>query len=231
MKISRTYYGVLAIFCVFVICFGIASAAGITQSPGQLTREKGQMHPGFDLKNTSAQQEMLSRLAQQGTDVTGLKAAFASGNMADVKTWMDNNRPVQPGRPEGAGHPGFDLTNVTCQQEMLSRFAQQGTDVTGLKAAFASGNMADVKTWMDNNRPVQSGRPEGAGHSGFDLTNVTKQQEMISRLAQQGTDVTGLKAAFASGNMTDVKTWLDANRPTHPGGQPNHRQQDTTSSS
>ena len=97
MKISRTYYGVLAIFCVFVICFGIASAAGTTQSPGHVTREKGQMHPGFDLKNTSVQQEMLSRFEQQGTDVTGLKAAFASGNMADVKTWLDANRPAHPG--------------------------------------------------------------------------------------------------------------------------------------
>jgi nucleoside diphosphate kinase len=106
---------------------------------------------------------------------------------------------------------------------MLSRFEQQGTDVTGLKAAFASGKMADVKTWMENNRPAQSGRPEGSGHPGFDLTNVTRQQEMLSRFEQQGTDVTGLKAAFASGNMTDVKTWLDANRPAHPGWQPHPR--------
>jgi hypothetical protein len=175
---------------------------------------------------------MLSRLEQQGTDVTGLKAAFASGTMTDVKTWMENNRPAQSGRPQGSKHSGFDLTNVTRQQEMLSRFEQQGTDVTGLKAAFASGNMADVKTWMDANcKDRAPGFSEKSGHPGFDLTNVTRQQEMLSRFEQQGTDVTGLKAAFASGNMTDVKTWLDANRPTHPGWQPHPRQQDTPSSS
>jgi hypothetical protein len=53
MSTSGTFFGILAIFCVFAICLGIASAADTTQSPGQFTREKGQMHPGFDLTNTS----------------------------------------------------------------------------------------------------------------------------------------------------------------------------------
>jgi len=225
------YYGIIAVFCVIAIGIGMANAMDLTQSPGHIPHGKGQVHPGFDLTNVTQQQEMISRFEQQGTDVSGLKAAFESGDMTAVKTWLDANRPARSDMPERSARPGFDLTNTTLQQEMISRFEQKGTDVTGLKAAFASGNMTDVKTWLDANRPAHYGKPEQPAHPKFDITNVTQQQEMISRFEQQGTDVTGLKAAFASGNMTDVKTWLDANRPTHPGWQHNHVQEKKTAAS
>jgi putative IMPACT (imprinted ancient) family translation regulator len=130
---------------------------------------------------------------------------------------------VQSSRPgsfvSGAGHQGFDLTNVTLQQEMLTRFQQQGTDVTGLQSAFQSGNMTDVKEWMKTHRPAgAAGTGMKSGHQGFDLTNVTLQQEMLTRFQQQGIDVTGLQAAFQSGNMTDVKEWMKSHRPVGAAG-------------
>jgi hypothetical protein len=103
MKMPRIYYGILAVFCVVTIGIGMASAVDLMQSFGHTTHEKGWMHPGFDLTNATMQQQMISRFEQQGTDVSELKAAFESGNMTDVKTWLDANRPAHPGRqPEHA---------------------------------------------------------------------------------------------------------------------------------
>lgn len=116
---------------------------------------------------------------------------------------------------KGSGHQGFDLTNATLQQEMLTRYQQQGIDVTGLQTAFQSGNMTDVKEWMKEHHPAPAAKTgTGSGHQGFDLTNTTFQQEMITRYQQQGIDVTGLQTAFQSGNMTEVKEWMKDHRST-----------------
>ncbi len=94
MKIPRTYYSILALFCIAVICTGIVSAVDQTQTPRTGPSFKGTGHPGFDMTNTTLQQEMLSRFQEQGIDVTGLQTAFQSGNMTDVKEWMKENLPL-----------------------------------------------------------------------------------------------------------------------------------------
>ncbi|OPY35363.1 MAG: hypothetical protein A4E35_02426 [Methanoregula sp. PtaU1.Bin051] len=232
MKVPAIYYGILGVFCILTIGISIVTAADVTQSPGLSMIEKKQIHPGFDLTNTTMQQEIISRFEKQGTDVTGLKAAFASGDKDAVKAWMDANRPAHPDNAERPSHPAFDLSNTTMQQEMINRFEQEGVDVTELKTAFASGDREAVKAWLDVNRKEPGpGCPGGTGCPEFDLTDATKQQEMISRFEEKGTDVSGLKAAFASGNTTDVRTWLDANRPAHSGRQPPDGQNGKTSAS
>jgi hypothetical protein len=97
MKTPHIYYGIIAVFCVIAIGVGIANAMDLTQSPDHIPHGKGQAHPGFDLTNTNLQQQMISRFEQQGTDVSGLKAAFESGDMTAVKTWLEANRPTHPG--------------------------------------------------------------------------------------------------------------------------------------
>jgi N-acyl-L-homoserine lactone synthetase len=219
MKVPKIYYGLLAVFCLTVLCFGIASAAGTAQAQGQRAHAMGAAHPGFDMTNVTMQQQMITRFQQQGVDVTGLQAAFQSGDMTAVKTWMEAHRPNQPlGNNTDGLHRGFDLTNATMQQQMIARFQQQGVDVTGLQAAFQSGDMTAVRTWMEAHRPAQTGLGNKDGqHRGFDLTNVTLQQQMIARFQQQGVDVTGLQAAFQSGDMTALRTWMEAHRPAQTG--------------
>jgi hypothetical protein len=157
MKTPGMYYGIMTVFWVITLGIGMAHAMDLTLSPAPAIHGEGQAHPGFDLTNATLQQEMISRFEQQGTDVSGLEAAFASGDMTAVKTWLDANRPARSDMPERSARPVFDITNTTLQQEMISRFGQQGTDVSGLQAAFASGDLTAVKTWLDANRPMHPG--------------------------------------------------------------------------
>jgi len=165
MKIPRTYYSILALFCIAVICTGIVSAVDQTQTPRTGPSFKGTGHPGFDMTNITLQQEMLTRFQEQGIDVTGLQTAFQSGNMTDVKEWMREHRPVPSGNPPmDKGRQGFDMTNTTLQQEMLTRFQEQGIDVTGLQTALQSGNMTDVKEWMRENLPLAGTKDHQSRH-------------------------------------------------------------------
>ena len=153
----------MAVLWILTIGIGLASAMDPTQSPGQCPFEKGHMHPGFELTNATFQQQMISRFEEQGIDTSGLKAAFASGNENDVKTWLDAHRPARPENAELPAHQKFDLTNTTLQQQMINRFEQRGIDTSGLKAAFSSGNETDVETWLDAHRPTH---PGGHRHNG-----------------------------------------------------------------
>jgi uncharacterized membrane protein len=217
MKTPRMYYGALAVFCVIALCIGYASAADITQATHTSTHGKGIEHPAFDLTNTTVQQEVLARFEKQGVDTTGLATAFQSGNMTDVKSWMEAHRPAAPGVAKGSFGKAPDYTNTTVQQEVLARYAKQGVDTTGLAAAFQSGNMTDVKSWMEAHRPARPQFTNNGPSKGFDMTNTTVQQEILVRYAKQGVDTTGLATAFQSGNMTDVKSWMEAHRPAAPG--------------
>jgi len=155
MKIPRTYYSILALFCIAVICTGIVSAVDQTQTHRTSPSLKSTGHPGFDMTNTTFQQEMLTRLQEQGVDVTGLQAAFQTGNMEGVREWMKEHRPASAGNaPEDKGRQGFDMTNTTFQQEMLTRLQEQGVDVTGLQAAFQTGNMEGVREWIKEHCPA-----------------------------------------------------------------------------
>jgi hypothetical protein len=130
MKTPRMYYGALAVFCVIALCIGFASAAGTTQATHASTHGKGIVHPAFDLTNATVQQQIIAQYEQQGVDTTGLAAAFQSGNMTDVKSWMESHRPAAPRGGKGAFGKAPDYTNTTVQQEILARLDKQGVDTT-----------------------------------------------------------------------------------------------------
>ena len=106
MKMPRVYYGILAVFCIVTICIGLASAAGAIPFSANRTHERGPMHPAFDLTNTTLQQQMIARFQQQGIDVSGLQAAFQSGNFSAVKEWMMAHGPAHHGRQQGHARQG-----------------------------------------------------------------------------------------------------------------------------
>ena len=216
MKTPRMYYGALAVFCVIALCIGYASAADITQATHTSTHGKGIEHPAFDLTNTTVQQEVLARFEKQGVDTTGLATAFQSGNMTDVKSWMEAHRPAAPGVAKGSFGKAPDYTNTTVQQEVLARYAKQGVDTTGLAAAFQSGNMTDVKSWMVSHRPAAPGGAKGSFGKAPNYTNTTVQQQILARYQKQGVDTTGLATAFQNGDTAAVKSWFDVYVKAHP---------------
>jgi hypothetical protein len=149
MKTPRLYYGALAVFCVIALCTGFASAQGASQATDISTHGKGIVHQGFDLTNTTVQQQMLARYAKQGVDTTGLAAAFQSGNTTDVKSWLEAHRPAAPGLANGSFGKSPDYTNATVQQQILSRLDKQGVDTAALKTAFQGGDTAAVNAWFE----------------------------------------------------------------------------------
>ena len=210
MKTPRMYYGALAVFCVIALCIGFASAADTTQPTNSGTHGKGFMHPSLDLTNATVQQQIIARYEQKGIDTTALKTAFQSGNMTDVKSWMNAHRPAASGAAGGSFGKMPDFTNTTVQQSVLARFDKQGVDTTGLAAAFQSGNMTDVKSWMGAHRPAAPGFTRGSFGKTPDLTNATVQQEILARLDKQGADTSALKAVFQNNDTAAVKSWFEA---------------------
>ena len=116
----------------------------------------------------------------------------------------------------GTGHQAFDLTNATFQQQLITRYEQQGINVTTLQTAFQNNDTAAAKSWLAAHRPSRPIANKGPS-KGFDVTNTTVQQEILVRFDKQGADTTALAAAFQSGNTTAVKSWLHAHRPAAPG--------------
>jgi nucleoside diphosphate kinase len=216
MKTPRIYYGALAVFCVIALCTGFVSAADTTQAMHAGTHGKGTGHPAFDLTNTTVQQQIIARYEQQGVDVTALQTAFQSGDTAAAKSWLEAHRPARPQSANRGPTKGFDVTNTTVQQEILARYAKQGVDTTGLAAAFQSGNMTDVKSWMGSHRPAAPGFAKGSFGKTPDLTNTTVQQDILARFEKQGVDTSALKTAFQNGDTSAVKSWFNAFFKAHP---------------
>jgi len=216
MKTPRMYYGALAVFCVIALCIGFASAAGTTQATNAGTHGKGIMHPAPELTNTTVQQQLITRYEQQGVDVTALQTAFRNGDTAAAKSWLEAHRPAAPGFAKGSFGKAPDMTNTTVQQEILARYAKQGVDTTGLAAAFQSGNVTDVKSWMEAHRPAAPGFAKGSFGKAPDMTNTTIQQQILTRLDKQGVDTTGLKEAFQNGDTAAAKSWFAAYGASHP---------------
>lgn len=216
MKTPRMYYGALTVFCVIALCIGFASAAGTTQATHTGTHGKGIMHPALDLTNTTFQQQLITRYEQQGVDVTALQTAFQNGDTAAAKSWLEAHRPAQTRFANQGPAKGFDMTNTTVQQQILARYAKQGVDTSGLAAAFQSGNVTDVKSWMSAHRPAAPGFAKGSSGKAPDFTNTTVQQSILIRLDKQGVDTSALKEAFQNGDTAAVKSWFAAYSASHP---------------
>jgi len=117
----------------------------------------------------------------------------------------------------GTGHQAFDLTNATFQQQIVTRYEQQGVDVTALQTAFQNNDTTAAKSWLAAHRPARPQFASKGPSKRFDVTNTTVQQEIMARFDKQGVDTTALAAAFQSGNTTAVQSWLHENRPAAPG--------------
>ena len=96
MKTPKIYYGALAVFCITALGIGMASAGDGTYTIQGNTGTNGHGHPVFNLTDTTVQQHLLTRLEQQGIDVSALKTAFQNGDMVAVKTWFENYHQSHP---------------------------------------------------------------------------------------------------------------------------------------
>ena len=219
MKTPSYIYGAFAAFCVLTFVVGMVSAVDATPYVSNSTGGNA-----FGHGNPPSTEMLISHLEQIGVDVTEVKTALANGNTDAVTTWLENYRTSHPmERGNGTMRCQQDLSNATQQQQLVTRLEQEGVDVTELKTALQNGNTDAAQTWLDSY--MQAHRPSrgmvmGNGRHGMDLSNSTQQQQLVTRLEQEGVDVTELKTALQNSNTDAAKTWLDTYFQNHRPSQP-----------
>lgn len=101
---------------------------------------------------------------------------------------------------QGHGAPG----------NIIDKLEEQGVDVSAPKTAIANNDQAALKTWLDSYRESHP-RNQTASETRPLLSDI------ISRLANQGVDVSAAKTAIANNDTSALKAWLDQFRAAHNG--------------
>jgi hypothetical protein len=207
MKTPGVFVALLAMYCIFAFCIGMSSAvdAGASTANHNSTFNIG---PGHHLPPETGN---LSLSQKNCTMTAGKSFPKNISNMTGVQH-PDN---LPPAHLEMNGthnnRPGFDLTNATQQQQIISHLEKDGVDVTELRSDLQSGNTDAARTWLDTYfRNHEPQRGDGAQRYGFDLTNATQQQQIISHLEKDGFNVTDFKTELLNGNIDAAKALLDA---------------------
>ena len=210
MKTPGIFIAVLAVYCICALCIGMSSATDVTTSTAH-HNSTFYVGPGHRL----SPETIIANHEHKDVNESVVKTALRNGDNATAMTWLESHRAAHPS-VMGAGRPGFDLTNSTRQQQIITRLEKDGVDVTELRTDLQNGNMDAAKTWLENY--FQTHKPAmgaGAGRAGFDLTNSTRQQQIITRLEKDGINVTGFKADLLNGNIDAAKALLDAYMQVH----------------
>ena len=210
MKTPGIFIAVFAVYCICALCIGMSSAIDVTTSTvnHNSTFYAG---PGHRL----SPETIIANHEHKGVNASAVKPALRNGDNATAMTWLESHRTTHPAGI-GAGRPGFDLTNATQQQQIITRLEKNGVDVTELRTDFLNGNTDAAKTWIENY--FQTHKPTtgaGAERPGFDLTNSTQQQQIITRLEKNGINVTEFKTDLLNGNIDAAKALLDAFMQVH----------------
>jgi Zn-dependent M32 family carboxypeptidase len=119
--------------------------------------------------------------------------------------------------PEGAGRSPPDLTDPTQQEKIIARLEEEGVDVSEVRTLLQNGDTEAVRAWLKAHKPEI---PAGSARSPPDLSDATRQERIITRLEQQGVDVTEVKSGLQNGDTTAVKAWLENYVHSHEGEMP-----------
>ena len=206
MKISGLFIGALGVCVVVALVVGLAGAAVVTPHIfGKAARNESAPGQGH-----GTPEGLIAHLEQQGVDVSAAKTAFANGDMAALKTWLEEYRDANP-RNQTGNQERPDPAKI------IAHLEQQGVDVSAAKTAFANGDMAALKTWLEEYRDANP-------------RNQTGNQErpdpakIIAHLEQQGVDVSAAKTAIANGDTAALKTWLEEYRDANPRNKTGNRE-------
>jgi DNA-binding transcriptional MerR regulator len=130
----------------------------------------GSVHSPPDLTNATQQEKFISRLDEQGVDVTDVKALLQKGDTDAVKAWLEAYfQSSRPAMPDGSLHSPPDLTNTTQQQEIITRLEDRGVNVTEVKTELQASDTEAVKAWLESYAHAHEGdmpfrhHPGGAG--------------------------------------------------------------------
>ncbi|MCX6688098.1 MAG: hypothetical protein NTZ39_00105 [Methanoregula sp.] len=143
MKTPGIFIAVLGVYCICALFIGMSSAADITMSTANhnSTFNAG---PGHRLSPAT----IIANHEHKGVNASVVKPALRNGNNATVITWFESYRAAHPA-VIGLGKGGFDLTNSTQQQQIITRLEKNGINVTDFKTDLLNGNIDAAKALLD----------------------------------------------------------------------------------
>jgi galactitol-specific phosphotransferase system IIB component len=221
MKIPNTSYRVVAIITIVVSVIGlvispVSAAAAFSPSgnPTGIPTGNSANHHAFNSTQQAARlQTVLANLSQQGVDVSPAQANLAAGNVTAAAQWLMAYHKDHPNLTQNGNRQ--HTVNTTAQaarlQTVLANLSQQGVDVSQVTADITSGNITGA---MKDLMALHKAHPGTMVNS---TQLAARLQTEVTKLAQQGADVSVVQADLTSGNTNATKLWIATSHTTqHP---------------
>ena len=227
MKLPTPSYRVVAIITIVVSVIGLimspvsaATAFSPSGDPAGTPAGNTAYHHTFNSTQQAARlQTVLANLTQQGVDISPAQADLAAGNVTAAVQWLMAYHNDHP--DIAMNGPRQYAVNATAQaarlQTVLTNLSQKGVDVSQATADLAAGNITGA---MQDLMAVYKDHP-GIMVNSTQL--ATRLQNGVTKLSQQGVDVSEIQADLASGNVNGARQWMAAYHTAH---QPERKQDD-----
>jgi len=235
MKLLNTSSRAVAIITIVVSVIGLVmspvSAAAVSSpssNPAGISAGNAFSHHAFNsTQQTARVQAVLANLSQQGVDISPAQADIAAGNITAAAQWLKAYHKDHPDTTVALNGQRQHAVNATAQaarlQSGVTKLALQGIDVSEVQADIASGNVNAALQWLTAYHKDHPGT-FAVNSSRQHVVNATAQaerfQNAVTRLSQQGVDVSELQADLASGNTNAALQWMAAYHKAHPAQNP-----------
>jgi hypothetical protein len=223
MKLPDTSYRAVALIAIALSVIGLVmspvsataafSPSGEPEGGGTFTGNAAGHHFMNSTQQTERLTNVIANLSSQGVDVSQAQADLAAGNTEAATQWLMAYHKDHPD-PALNGPRQQHSMNATAQaahiQTIITKLSQDGVDVSKAVADLAAGNPAAA---MKDLMALHQARPKMAANS---TQQTARLQAGVTRLAQQGVDVSEVQADLTSGNLDAALKWMTAYPAAHP---------------
>ncbi len=220
MKLPTTSLRAVAIITIVVSVIGLimspvsaATAFSLSGDPAGTPAGNTAYHHTFNSTQQAARlQTVLTNLSQQGVDTSPAQADLAAGNVTAAFQWLMTYHTDHPDLAMNS--PRQHASNATAQaahlQTVLTNLSQQGVDVSQATADLAAGNISGA---MQDLMALHKDHPGTMANS---TQLATRLRSGVTKLSQQGVDVSAVQADLAAGNVNAAMQWMAAYHTAHP---------------
>jgi len=152
----------LASVAVLVLSPAAAADTAPSATIGQGTTSHGPGHHGAFNATMQAEhlQSVITKLGQQGIDISQVQADLTAGNLDAVRTWLRDYSRDHP--MTFANRTGMrSMMNPTMQaehlQSVITKLGLQGIDISQVQASLNAGNLDAVRAWLQTYRKEHPG--------------------------------------------------------------------------
>ena len=229
MNTQNNLAGILAVASIVLSVIGLivspVGASALTTptigDTGAYGSAPGSHHAFNATQMTSRLQTTLTKLGQQGVDVSQPQADISGGNTTAAMQWLMAYHKANHGAfgNQTHQHPVTATQQTDRLQAIVTKLGQQGVDVTQALTDLSTGNVKGAMQWLMGYNNVHPGTigtktPQRVMNS----TQMTARlQASLTKLGQQGVDISQPQADISSGNVTAAMQWLTDYRKAHPG--------------